>query len=192
VRSGPDSALNAIYADRLAVDYLQAGIGKLDPGRDPELAAITEYLLIHTVVDCGNFREASERLLASGLREAFAEDPLNLAKLRWLEGRIAAGLGKLPRAERALLQVREQFLVREDPSQTGFIAGPEGQWSLPRDDACGKAAPKATASASWARGGRPTSWVGPQSHDPGTELLGQHAFGDLFHGQHTYPNCGYL
>jgi hypothetical protein len=84
----------------------------IDPERDEQLAAIGRYSLIHALVDCGELRQAGKELLESGLREAFAQDPLNLAKLRWLEGKIHAGLGKLWRAEQVLGEVRASFRER--------------------------------------------------------------------------------
>src|SRR5206468_8394675 len=62
---------------------------------------------------CGEFKEAGRILLEGGLRCAFAEDPLSLLKLRWVEGKVLAGLGKLGRAERTFEQVREEFLFKE-------------------------------------------------------------------------------
>lgn len=62
-----------------------------------------------TTVDCGQFVEAAQLLMASGMRQAFAGEPLNLAKLGWVEGKMLAGLGKLERAEAALSEAREEF-----------------------------------------------------------------------------------
>lgn len=49
-------------------------------------------------------------LFASGLRQSFAADPLNLAKLRWVEAKVQAGFGRLDRAEHALTEARAMFL----------------------------------------------------------------------------------
>lgn len=92
-----------------AVRSLQEGLALLDPGRDPQLAAVAHQALLDAMVDCGEFRRAAELLLESGLRQAFASDPLNLLRLRWLEGKILAGLGKLSRAEQVFEAVREEF-----------------------------------------------------------------------------------
>jgi tetratricopeptide (TPR) repeat protein len=91
------------------VQLVQDGLVLLDFDRDPRLAAIGQCSLIHSLVECGEFRQAGHLLLKSGLREAFAKDPLNLIKLRWLEGRIHAGLGKLWRAEQVLREVRDRL-----------------------------------------------------------------------------------
>lgn len=106
--------INTAYDDRPydAVQLLQKGLVLIDPERDPRLTSIGRYELLHSLVDCGEFRQAGQALLESGLREAFADDPLNLAKLRWLEGKIHAGLGKLWRAEQVLTEVRDGFRKR--------------------------------------------------------------------------------
>lgn len=93
-----------------AVDVFEKSMQLLDPERDPQLAAISQEVLLHALADCGEFRRASALLLRSGLREAFAAEPLNLLKLRGLEGKIHAGLGRLEKAERAFVEVRREFL----------------------------------------------------------------------------------
>ncbi len=96
-----------------AVALLQKGLAEIDPWRDPKLEAIGTHALLNAMVDSGRYREAAQVLLRSNLRQSFAEDPLNLARLRWVEGKIFAGLGKLRRAERIFREVREGFLYRD-------------------------------------------------------------------------------
>jgi tetratricopeptide (TPR) repeat protein len=97
---------------REAVGLLREGLALLDAGRDPRLAAVGRQDLIHALADCGEFREASRMLLGCGLRLEFAGEPLNLLKLRWMEGKVLAGLGKLGRAERIFEEIREDFHQR--------------------------------------------------------------------------------
>jgi hypothetical protein len=47
---------------------------------------------------------------------------LSLLRLRWLEGRIHAGLGELERAERELLATREGFAATGNPYLTALVA----------------------------------------------------------------------
>jgi tetratricopeptide (TPR) repeat protein len=97
---------------REAVVLLREGLQLIDPQRDPRLVASARLSIVYAFVDCGEFRKASHILLESGLRLAFAAEPLNLLKLRGVEGKILAGLGKLGRAERIFGEVREEFLLR--------------------------------------------------------------------------------
>ncbi|HEX3531830.1 MAG TPA: hypothetical protein VH988_32630 [Thermoanaerobaculia bacterium] len=102
------------YAEdpREAARHLRRGLGMIDAYRDPMLATHGQYELLHSLIDCGNFQEASHFLLQSGLAQAFAADPLNLLKLRWLEGKILAGVKKHRRAEEILSEVKQGFLQR--------------------------------------------------------------------------------
>lgn len=98
---------------REALSLMQRGTALLHPGRDPLLQRSSALSIIDALAGCGDYRQASRRLLQSGLREAFATEPLNLLKLRWVEGKIHAGLGRLVVAERAFAEVREEFVERE-------------------------------------------------------------------------------
>ena len=95
---------------QLAVDTLREGLTLLDLERDPKLISVSHHGLLHALADCGEYQQASRLLLRSGLREVFAAEPINLLKLRWVEGKIHAGLGRLDTAERAFSRVRQEFL----------------------------------------------------------------------------------
>jgi tetratricopeptide (TPR) repeat protein len=99
------------YADRPreAAGLLRKGLDLIDPTRDPGLATAGSYNLLDALVEAGNLREAASVLLESGLRQAFSSDPLNLLKLRWLEGKIFAGTQKDSRAEVIFAEVKEGF-----------------------------------------------------------------------------------
>lgn len=106
-----NKGINTAYDGRPeeASQHLQNGIALMDPARDPQLAAIARYELIHSLVDCGRYQDAGRILLKSDLRQAFSTQPLNLLKLRWLEAKIALGMERLPKAESALRQVQREF-----------------------------------------------------------------------------------
>lgn len=95
-----------------AVQCLQEGLALIDPERDAELASVAHQALLDAMVDCGEFHKAAELLLESGLRKAFESAPLNLVRLRWVEGKILAGLGKLTRSEKVFEEVRREFRAK--------------------------------------------------------------------------------
>jgi tetratricopeptide (TPR) repeat protein len=103
-------ALSRSEKHQEAANLLPQALTMLDPTRDPKLKVNAHFELLHSLVDCGDFHKASRVLLESGLRQAFADDPLNLLKLRWVEGKIFAGLKKLRRAEQIFTEVKEEFL----------------------------------------------------------------------------------
>jgi tetratricopeptide (TPR) repeat protein len=95
---------------REALRLLRQGVKLLDRERDPRLSISATQSSLEVMVQCGEFREAAEMLMESGLRRALAGEPLSLAKLRWVEGQIFAGLKKPARAEAALSESRASFL----------------------------------------------------------------------------------
>jgi tetratricopeptide (TPR) repeat protein len=95
-----------------AVRLLEKGLGMLECTRDTALESSTQLNLIDALARSSEYSRASRLLLQSGLRDAFAAEPLNLLKLRWVEGKIYAGLGRLARAERAFSEARQGFVQR--------------------------------------------------------------------------------
>lgn len=92
-----------------AVRLLSAGLAMIHPASDPKLVVTAVHNLIGFLADSGQFREA-QRLLRRARQAYHAEgDRVNLIKLSWLDGRIAAGLGQLRRAEQSLLQARKDL-----------------------------------------------------------------------------------
>lgn len=95
-----------------AIRYLEDALPRLDPGRDPALIRAAQQAMLSNLVDSGEYVRASGLLLESGLGEAFADEPLNRLRLRWVEARIHAGMGRLKRAEAILKEIRQEFLAR--------------------------------------------------------------------------------
>jgi tetratricopeptide (TPR) repeat protein len=110
VKKGIHIAHTGYYAE--AAKVLQEGLDLMDPVRDPQLAASGQYNYINALELSENYHQASRLLLESGLRKCFANEPLNLLKLRWLEGRIHAGLGRLRKAETAFTAARRGFFEK--------------------------------------------------------------------------------
>lgn len=96
-------------APEQAIELLGAGLAMIHPAADPRLVISAVHNLMNFLSDCGRFRQAA-RLLRRSRRAYLAQnDPLNLIKLSWLEGKIDAGLGRFRRAEKSLRQARRDF-----------------------------------------------------------------------------------
>jgi len=93
-----------------SVALIRDGLALLEPGRDPVLEAVGEKNLIAFLSEAGRYHEAAARLLRSGLRRRLMAEPLALAKIRWIEGQIAAGLKRLDRSALILDCVRQDFV----------------------------------------------------------------------------------
>jgi tetratricopeptide (TPR) repeat protein len=100
-----------LYAGRAhqGAVYLRQAFEQIDSRREPELAAAAAHNLFDVLVNLGDVTEASELLRRSGLRKAFAGDPLNALRVRWVRARVLAARGRLPFAERVLEDVRATF-----------------------------------------------------------------------------------
>jgi tetratricopeptide (TPR) repeat protein len=82
------------------------------PEDDPRLYLCAPYNLARYLTEGGQYREAAEMLaLDEGLYREFPEAWTQL-RLSWLQGKIAAGLGRSEEAERIFLQVRDGFLAQ--------------------------------------------------------------------------------
>jgi tetratricopeptide (TPR) repeat protein len=101
-RSG-DPELGVLILAR-ALDFAREN--KVD---DPKLNFIALHNILLFRVEAGDFRTANLQLFETRALYARYAGSVDSLKLRWIEGRIAAGLGEDKRAERAFLGVREEF-----------------------------------------------------------------------------------
>jgi tetratricopeptide (TPR) repeat protein len=104
-----------------AIPLLYKALGLIDPAREPRLMLIAGHNLVDDLAEAGQFMEA-QKLLAKArplyqqFPEAWASHPH-----KWVEGRIARGLGQYDRAEELLLAARDGFLA-EGPGSAYDIA----------------------------------------------------------------------
>lgn len=101
-----------------AIELLKGAVEEVDPGKYPRLYFYVRCNLLCCLVIAGSFGEA-EQLLPElvGLSGETAQ-PLDLVRLRWMDGNIHLGLGRLGPAEAAFREVQREFLER----QMGFDA----------------------------------------------------------------------
>lgn len=91
-----------------ALRLLQRGFKLIDEEFDPEMVFIAVHNQLWFTVDCGRFEEAEELLRLNRWRYQGAAR-LNRIKLRWLEARIDAGLGRHERAVDVFREVRDEL-----------------------------------------------------------------------------------
>ncbi|HEX5716379.1 MAG TPA: hypothetical protein VF179_09480 [Thermoanaerobaculia bacterium] len=94
------------------IQILAQALRQIDENQDPKL----RFLVLHNIllfrVERGEFRAASLQLFEMRPLYARHAGAVDLVKLRWIEGRIAVGLGEWDKAERAFRQVRGEFEER--------------------------------------------------------------------------------
>jgi len=90
-----------------ALRLISEGLALIDPQADPDLVLIAIQNQIWTHVECGLLKEARE--LLDRYRPHWGKDSLNELQVRWMEGRIAAGLGELSTGLQHLTAAQEGF-----------------------------------------------------------------------------------
>lgn len=105
-------ALFLSYAGRpeRTVEGIRQGLALIDAEEEPRLLLMARHNLAWALNDCGRSDEALRQL--ESFRHTYGQFPDSWTALRlaWLEGRIAAGLGRLGEAESLLRNVRERFV----------------------------------------------------------------------------------
>jgi tetratricopeptide (TPR) repeat protein len=93
----------AIASLREAVEIVDARL---------RLGLYARHNLVLCLAQAGRYKEA-DRFLPE-VREAFAESgrPLDFLRLRWTEGKLSLGMGRLREAEESFRQVQKEFLAR--------------------------------------------------------------------------------
>jgi tetratricopeptide (TPR) repeat protein len=93
-----------------AIDLLHENLGEIDAADDPRLSAVARYNLL-CCLELANRHEEAWKLIPE-VRNLFrtAARPLDYVRLRWAEGCIALGLGRLDEAEAAYREARAAFL----------------------------------------------------------------------------------
>ena len=92
------------------VERIRQGLALIDPATESRLVLMARHNLAWALNDCGRPEEALRHL--ESFRPCYAEFPnaWTTLRLQWLEGRIAAGLGRLDEAEDRLRDVRQSFV----------------------------------------------------------------------------------
>jgi len=95
-----------------AIDLLQSAEGMVDTGRDPRLLLCLRHNLLWNLSSVEAYEEAKAMLpeVAALCREL--GNPLDLVRLGWAEGRIAAGLGHTQEAIQLFQELRQDFATR--------------------------------------------------------------------------------
>ena len=105
-----------------AVLLLAQGLKLLEPGREPALRLSGLHAMALHLVDAGHPQAARD--LVEGARSLYQRDGsrLNQIRLRWLEGKIAFGLGEDVEAESAFQAAREGFLAEVQQFDAALVS----------------------------------------------------------------------
>jgi tetratricopeptide (TPR) repeat protein len=103
-----------------AIQALKKANGWIDPERDPRLVLCVRHNLVDNLSKMGRHAEAADLLPDLRALAATQGSTLDRVRLTWVEGRIAAGLGDHDQARRLLTDVRQAFLVNDNPYEAAL------------------------------------------------------------------------
>lgn len=106
-------ALSEMNEPEQSIELLERAEGMLRMERDPRLVLCLRHNLLWDLTTVERHEEAASRLpgVAALCREL--GNPLDLIRLRWAEGKIAAGLGRTDEAMQILRELRQNFIDRD-------------------------------------------------------------------------------
>ena len=115
-------AIAQMGAPESAIRYLRDAKALIDPQREPRLRFCLNHNLLASLASAGRFREAESFLpvVEQVCREVATE--LDRFRVRWVEGRIALGLGERERARTAFEEVRREFTERGMGYDTALVS----------------------------------------------------------------------
>ena len=105
-----------------ALPALLDALASVDAGTDPQIALFARTNTVMCLVELGDFAGARE--LLEQYREHYSAAPGSFIRLRarWLEGRIAAGLGEDEEGEQILTEVRAGYLERAQHYNAALVS----------------------------------------------------------------------
>lgn len=96
-----------------AEEAFRSGLFLIQPAAGPRLVVSAHHGLIHCAHDNGRYAEARALIQESRPLWNQVGSRLDLLRLRWLEGKVALGLGQLQIAEQAFVEVRDEFIAAD-------------------------------------------------------------------------------
>lgn len=104
------------------IPLLYRALDLLDPVQDPKLLFTAQHNLIDDLTEVGRFMEAQGLFIqARPLYQQF-DEPRNRNRRRWVEGKIARGLGQPEKAVLLLLTARAGFLELDDAYDVALVS----------------------------------------------------------------------
>lgn len=100
------------FLDRFpeSIASLREGLALLDAASEPRIDLYGRHNLFCFLLEAGRFLEAQAMLAETRRLHREVGEPLNLLRMHWLEGRLAAALGQTGEAEEMLTDTRDGFL----------------------------------------------------------------------------------
>jgi tetratricopeptide (TPR) repeat protein len=105
-----------------AIPLLLEALALIDVHREPRLLLNAQHNLITNLAEAGRFMEAHGLFIQARPLYARFPDAWTQNRRRWVEGRIARGLGQTQEAEEHLLAAQEGFLAEKSVFDTALVS----------------------------------------------------------------------
>lgn len=103
------------------IPLLYQALDLIDPEQDPRLLFSAKHNLIDNLVDAGRHMEAQRLLAQSRALYRRFDEPAFRNRRRWVEGKIARGIGQPERAEELLLKARAGFQEQDAAYEVALV-----------------------------------------------------------------------
>lgn len=113
-----------LYAGRAgeSIPVLHRALELMAPAQEPRLLMIAKHNLIFVLTDLSRFLEAQRAYREARLLYRSFPDAWTQNRRKWVEGRIARGLGQPEKAEALFLAARDGFLEEGIPYDTALVS----------------------------------------------------------------------
>jgi tetratricopeptide (TPR) repeat protein len=105
-----------------SISCLYKALALVDPAREPRLLLSAWHNLVFGLAESGRFMEAHKTLARTRLLYRQFVQPSVQSRLKWVEGKIARGLGQREQAESLLLAARDGFLAQGAAYDTALVS----------------------------------------------------------------------
>jgi tetratricopeptide (TPR) repeat protein len=105
-----------------AIPLLYEALDLIDPAREPRLQLVAWHNLIDDLAEAGQFMEAQKLLVKARPLYRKMAQPWSENPRRWIEGKIARGLGQLEQAESRMRIARDGFLAEGAAYDTALVS----------------------------------------------------------------------
>jgi tetratricopeptide (TPR) repeat protein len=105
-----------------AISLRYRALELIDPAREPRLLLVAWHNLIEDLTETGQFMEAQKLLVKARPLYLKFPHPWFQNPRKWVEGKIARGLGQTAQAETLFLRVRDGFLLADAAYDTALVS----------------------------------------------------------------------
>lgn len=113
---------NAAGDPLAAVEVTRGAVKIMNPTEEPRLFVFAHLNIALFLHEAGRHAEAMEALTEASEQARSFPDAYTQVRITWLEGKLAAALGDLDRAEKTFLEVRENLIARRQRYDAAMVS----------------------------------------------------------------------